>query len=91
MLGRGDEPLPVEDITQTEHNIIVWMDHRATEQAEHINETQHPVLKYVGGKMLPEIENLKILCLKESRREIYNSAWQFLGLDGRLSHLASAR
>ncbi|XBY06347.1 FGGY family carbohydrate kinase [Escherichia coli] len=31
-------------------NIIVWMDHRATEQAERINATHHPVLNYVGGK-----------------------------------------
>lgn len=80
VLGRGGEPLPVGDITQTERNIIVWMDHRATEQAERINETQHPVLQYVGGKMSPEIETPKILWLKENRREIYDSAWQFFDL-----------
>lgn len=80
VLGRGGEPLPVGDITQTERNIIVWMDHRATEQAERINETQHPVLQYVGGKMSPEMETPKILWLKENRREIYDSAWQFFDL-----------
>jgi ribulose kinase len=43
-----DAPLvgPSED---AERNIIVWMDHRATGQAEKINATGHAVPRYVGG------------------------------------------
>src|SRR5690606_6671458 len=32
-----------------DRNVIVWMDHRAIEQARRINQTKHGVLKYVGG------------------------------------------
>ena len=46
-------------------NIIMWMDHRAAEQAERINATQHEVLKYVGGKISLEMQTPKLLWLKE--------------------------
>lgn len=80
VLGKDGEPLPVGDAGHPERNIIVWMDHRATEQAERINETQHPVLQYVGGKISPEMETPKLLWLKEHRREVYDNAWQFFDL-----------
>ncbi len=80
VLGKNGEPLPVGDAKESERNIIVWMDHRATEQAERINETQHPVLQYVGGKISPEMETPKLLWLKENRREVYDNAWQFFDL-----------
>lgn len=80
VLGKDGAPLPVNDANEAERNIIVWMDHRATEQAERINQTQHPVLQYVGGKISPEMETPKILWLKENRREIYDNAWQFFDL-----------
>ncbi len=80
VLGKGGEPLPVGDSSDPERNIIVWMDHRATEQAERINATQHPVLQYVGGKISPEMETPKLLWLKENRREVYDNAWQFFDL-----------
>ncbi len=80
VLGQEGEPLPVGDADSPQRNIIVWMDHRATEQAERINATQHPVLQYVGGKISPEMETPKLLWLKENRREIYENAWQFFDL-----------
>ncbi|MRT14258.1 ribulokinase [Enterobacteriaceae bacterium RIT711] len=80
VLGKDGAPLPVNDANEAERNIIVWMDHRATEQAERINQTQHPVLQYVGGKISPEMETPKILWLKENRREVYDNAWQFFDL-----------
>lgn len=80
VLGKDGEPLPVGDAEAPEQNIIVWMDHRATEQAERINATAHPVLKYVGGKISPEMETPKLLWLKENCREIYDYAWQFFDL-----------
>lgn len=80
VLGQDGEPLPVGDASDPQRNIIVWMDHRATEQAERINATRHPVLHYVGGKISPEMETPKLLWLKENRREVYDSAWQFFDL-----------
>ncbi|MGR3577262.1 MAG: FGGY family carbohydrate kinase, partial [Sagittula sp.] len=62
ILGQGGVPLPVGE----DRNIIVWMDHRATGQAERINALGHPVLDYVGGVISPEMETPKLLWLKEN-------------------------
>jgi len=80
VLGEEEKPLAVGETENPDRNIIVWMDHRATEQAERINALNHPVLRYVGGKISPEMETPKLLWLKENRREIYDSAWQFFDL-----------
>ena len=80
VLGERGQPLPVGDPSDPERNVIVWMDHRAIEQAERINETGHRVLKYVGGRISPEMETPKLLWLKEHRPEVYARAWQFLDL-----------
>src|SRR5690606_3031885 len=47
VLGPGGRSLPVGDPAHPERDIIVWMDHRALEQAERINRQGHEVLKYV--------------------------------------------
>lgn len=47
-------------------DIIMWLDHRALDQAQRINNTEHEVLSYVGGGVSPEMEIPKILWLKEN-------------------------
>lgn len=37
-------------------NIIMWLDHRALEEAEAITQTGHPLLRHVGGVISPENE-----------------------------------
>ncbi|WP_349295406.1 FGGY-family carbohydrate kinase (plasmid) [Thioclava sp. 'Guangxiensis'] len=85
ILGAGGVPLPVAQ----DRNIIVWMDHRATGQAERINASGHRVLDYVGGIISPEMETPKLLWLKENMPEIYAQAWQFMDLTDFLTWRAS--
>jgi D-ribulokinase len=80
VLGSGGAPLPVGRHGDPERNVIVWMDHRAIDQARRINATQHPVLKYVGGVISPEMETPKLLWLRENLPSTYHSAWQFFDL-----------
>ena len=80
VLGEGGQPLPVGPSEQAGRDIIVWMDHRAVEQAERINATGHEVLKFVGGKISPEMETPKLLWLLENRPSVFAKAWQFFDL-----------
>jgi D-ribulokinase len=54
VLGK-DASLAVGPSEDSSRDIIVWMDHRAVEQAERINATGHDVLRYVGGVISPEM------------------------------------
>jgi ribulose kinase len=65
------------DISQ---NIIMWMDHRAEKQTKFINELNHPLLKFVGGKISVEMEVPKLLWLKENLRDSWASADRFFDL-----------
>ncbi|QWW71614.1 FGGY-family carbohydrate kinase [Rhizobium sp. WYJ-E13] len=80
VLGEGGRPLPVGPSEDPDRNIIVWMDHRAVPQAERINALGHDVLRYVGGRISPEMETPKILWLKENRPQIFDTTWQFFDL-----------
>lgn len=55
------------DLNNNDQNIILWMDHRATKEADIINATNDRCLKYVGGKMSVEMELPKIKWLKGFR------------------------
>ena len=80
VLGAGGQPLPVGPSGRAERDIIVWMDHRAVTQAQRINATNHPVLKYVGGRISPEMQTPKLLWLLENKPEVFAGAWQFFDL-----------
>jgi D-ribulokinase len=80
VLGAGGQPLPVGPSGDAQRDIIVWMDHRALAQAERINATGHDVLKFVGGRISPEMETPKLLWLLENRPEVFAAAWQFFDL-----------
>jgi D-ribulokinase len=80
VLGEGGKPLPVGPSGDPSRNIIVWMDHRATDQARRINSTGAKVLDYVGGAISPEMETPKLLWLAENMPRSFNDAWQFMDL-----------
>ncbi|RJL21809.1 FGGY-family carbohydrate kinase [Paracoccus siganidrum] len=80
VVGPDGAGLPVGDPAHPERDIIVWMDHRATDQAARINRQGHEVLKYVGTRISPEMETPKLLWLRENRPEVYDSAAHFFDL-----------
>jgi D-ribulokinase len=89
VLGEGGQPLAAGPSEDPERNIIVWMDHRALDQAARINATGHAVLQYVGGRISPEMETPKLLWLAEHRRATFDAAWQFMDLTDFLTWRAS--
>lgn len=74
------KPLTVSQSGKNSRNVIVWMDHRAIDQAERINATGHRVLDYVGGRISPEMETPKLLWLKENLPDTYQKAGHFFDL-----------
>ena len=89
VLGPGGAPLTVSPSGDRERNIIVWMDHRAIEQARRINDTGEGVLRYVGGTISPEMETPKLLWLAQNMPRTFAAAWQFMDLADFLSWRAT--
>lgn len=76
-LDERDRPVSASVTGRDEQNVIVWMDHRAIPQAGRINRTGHPVLRYVGGVISPEMETPKLLWLKENLPASWKRAARF--------------
>lgn len=89
VVDKGGKPLPVGPSDDPARNVIVWMDHRAMEQTARINATGHPVLRYVGGAISPEMETPKLLWLKENKPEVFAAAGDFFDLADFLSWRAT--
>jgi len=79
-LDEADNPVTVSPENDDERNIIVWMDHRATAQADEINATSHRVLNYVGGGLSPEQQPPKLKWLKENLPETWRRTRRFFDL-----------
>ncbi|XP_056632635.1 FGGY carbohydrate kinase domain-containing protein [Diorhabda sublineata] len=78
---KNGSPLSVSPTGNNEQNIILWLDHRAVKEAEEINNLNHPVLQYVGGKISPEMETPKLLWLKRNlQKECWDKAGYFFDL-----------
>ena len=82
-------PLPVGPSGDPARNVIVWMDHRALEQAARINDGGHEVLRYVGGRISPEMQTPKVLWLREHMPRTYAAAAHFFDLADYLSWRAT--
>jgi D-ribulokinase len=78
-------PLPVGPSGDPNRNIIVWMDHRANAEAERINESAHPLLAYVGGRISPEMQTPKLLWLKKNMPDTFATAGHFFDLSDYLT------
>ncbi|XP_070701183.1 FGGY carbohydrate kinase domain-containing protein [Pempheris klunzingeri] len=91
VLDQSFQPVPVsQDGDRQTWNVVMWMDHRAEEQAARITNTGHGVLIRVGGIMSPEMQPPKLLWLKENLKEsCWNKAAHFFDLPDFLSWKAT--
>jgi FGGY-family pentulose kinase len=89
VLDAEDRPVTVSPDSRDEQNVIVWMDHRATEQAQRINQQGHAVLRYVGGVISPEMETPKLLWLAENLPVSWRRAARFFDLPDFLVYRAT--
>ncbi|MBI1246329.1 ribulokinase [bacterium] len=82
-------PVTVSPSGSDDQNVMVWMDHRASDQARRINEGQHDVLKYVGDAISPEMQTPKLLWLKENMPASWKKAGKFFDLPDYLTYRAT--
>lgn len=87
--GANGKPLPASPKGDPDHNVIVWMDHRATREAEEITATGHSVLDSTGGVISPEMQTPKLLWLSRFNSETYQAASQFFDLPDWLTYRAT--
>ena len=72
-----------------ERDVIVWMDHRAAGDADRINASGHETLRYVGGKISPEMHAPKIAWLAQHKPETIAKAGHVFDLTDFLSFRAT--
>ncbi|KAM8850674.1 FGGY carbohydrate kinase domain-containing protein isoform 3-T8 [Spinachia spinachia] len=90
VLDQNFQPVSVSQDGDQRRNTVMWMDHRAEEQAARITSTGHRVLSRVGGVMSPELQPPKLLWLKENLREsCWDKAAHFFDLPDFLSWKAT--
>jgi len=88
-LDAQDRPVSVSASGADLQNVVVWMDHRALQQASRINATRHAVLRYVGGVISPEMQTPKLLWLKQNLPDTWKRTARFLDLPDFLSYRAT--
>jgi FGGY-family pentulose kinase len=79
-LDKSGNSLSVSPSGNDQQNVILWLDHRASEETAQINRLNHSVLKYVGGKISLEMETPKLLWLKKHLPNQWDKAGSFFDL-----------
>ena len=82
-------PLSINRLDAPGRDVMVWMDHRAAEDAERINAGGHGDLRYVGGALSPEMQIPKLAWLNRTKPETFAKAAHFFGLADWLSFRAT--
>ena len=75
MRGREGEQVSVSADGADRWDTIVWLDHRAKDEADECTATKHRVLTYLGDVMSPEMQTPKLMWLKKHRPQ----SWQRVG------------
>ena len=87
-IDKDDRPISISLDNDNTWNIIMWMDHRASEETNLINSKENEVLKYVGGKISLEMQIPKLLWLKNHLPNTYKQAKYFFDLADFLQYKA---
>ncbi|XP_022290049.2 FGGY carbohydrate kinase domain-containing protein-like [Crassostrea virginica] len=81
VLDADEKPVSVyHGSSYDECNIVMWMDHRASVEAEFINSTKHEALKCMGGQMSLEMQPPKLLWIKKNLPDRWEKAKHFFDL-----------
>jgi len=88
-LDSNDCPLTLSTTGNSKQNVILWMDHRALEEARIINETHHTVLRYVGGVISAEMQIPKLLWIKKNIPQTWKNSAHFFDLVDFLTYKAT--
>ncbi len=88
-LDGANQPVSISPTGKDEQNVIVWMDHRALDQAARINHMGHPVLRHVGRVISPEMQTPKLCWLRENLPNCWRRARLFLDLADFLTYRAT--
>jgi D-ribulokinase len=88
-LDRDARPLSVSPAGAPERDVIVWMDHRAAADADRINAGGHEALRYVGGRISPEMHAPKLAWLARRKPEMIAKAGHVFDLTDFLSFRAT--
>lgn len=70
--------LPVDINGNPLSDAILWMDSRAVDEAEKINNTKHPLLKYCGGEVSVEWLVPKALWIRNNDRDLYDRSFRII-------------
>ena len=79
-VGSQGEPVTVSASGDDGRDVVVWMDHRAVEDAEAINAGGYDVLRYVGGRISPEMQPPKLRWLWRELPQTWRRADRFFDL-----------
>ncbi|HEY1452527.1 MAG TPA: FGGY-family carbohydrate kinase, partial [Roseiarcus sp.] len=88
-LDRDARPLSVNPTGAPERDVIVWMDHRAAADADRINAGGQEALRYVGGRISPEMHAPKLAWLARHKPETIAKAGHMFDLTDFLSFRAT--
>ena len=88
-LDRAARPVSVSPTEAPERDVIAWMDHRAVDDADRINAGGHDALRYVGGRISPEMHTPKLAWLARRKPETIAKVGHFFDLTDFLSFRAT--
>ena len=88
-LDKSGQPITVSKTGNNNQNIILWMDHRASEETNTINSKNNKILDFVGGKVSIEMEIPKLLWLKNNLPSVYDNIDLFFDLPDFLVYKAT--